>query len=156
MLTALVIRRNAEVGRQPGEEVRNEAARIPGRTYRLGHLANTALSESLTREIALPELAKLGFLEGPNLAFDGRVGEPDAQPGLMRELLATGPDAVIAIGPAPLAAAGAATRMVPIVTFGFDPVELGLAQSYARPGGKRHRGRDPGQRAGGQTAVDFA
>jgi putative ABC transport system substrate-binding protein len=110
-------------------------AQTPNRVYRLGHLSNSALSETLTREIALPELAKLGFIEGRNLVFDGRVGEPDAQPGLMRELLATRPDAVIAIGPAALAAAGAATRTVPIVTFGFDPVELGLAQSYARPGG---------------------
>lgn len=110
-------------------------AQAPGRVYRLGHISNTALSESLTREIALPELAKLGFIEGRNLAFDGRVGEPDAQPGLMRELLAAQPDAIIAVGAAALAAAGAASRTVPIVTFGFDPVELGLAQGYARPGG---------------------
>jgi putative ABC transport system substrate-binding protein len=110
-------------------------AQSPGRVYRLGHLSNSALSESLTREIALPELAKLGFIVGRNLVFDGRVGERDAQPGLMRELLAAGPDAVIAIGPAALAAASAATRTVPIITFGFDPVELGVAQSYARPGG---------------------
>jgi len=54
---------------------------------------------------------------------------------LMRELLAARPDAVIAIGPAAIVAAGAATRTVPIVTFGTDPIELGLAQSYARPGG---------------------
>jgi putative ABC transport system substrate-binding protein len=109
-------------------------AQTPNRVYRLGHLSNSAPSETLTREITLPELAKLGFIEGRNLVFDARVGERDAQPGLMRELLAAGPDAVITIGPA-LAAAGAATRTVPIVTFGPDPVELGLAQSYARPGG---------------------
>jgi putative ABC transport system substrate-binding protein len=41
---------------------------------------------------------------------------------------------VIAIGPA-LAAVGAVTRTVPIVSFGRDPIELGLAQTYARPGG---------------------
>lgn len=85
--------------------------------------------------LTLPVLAKLGFVEGRNLVFDARVGEPDAQPGLMRELLAARPDAVIAIGPASIALAGAATRTVPIVAFGADPIELGLAQSYARPGG---------------------
>jgi putative tryptophan/tyrosine transport system substrate-binding protein len=109
-------------------------AQTPGRIYRLGHLSNSAISEALTREIILPELAKLGFVEGRNLVFDARIGELDAQKGFMRELLAAQPDAVIAIGPA-LAAAGAATRTVPIVSFGRDPIELGLAQSYARPGG---------------------
>ena len=109
-------------------------AQTPNRIYRLGHLGITGPSETLTREITLPELAKLGFVEGRNLVFDGRVGEPDALPGLMRELLAARPDAVVAIGQA-LAAAGAATRAVPIVGFGSDPIELGLAQSYARPGG---------------------
>jgi ABC-type uncharacterized transport system substrate-binding protein len=118
-----------------GAGTRPALAQAPNRVYRLGHLAPSAISETLTREIALPELARLGFVEGRNLVFDGHVGEPDALPGLMRELLAARPDAVVAIGPAALAAAGVATRAVPIVTFGSDPIELGLAQSYARPGG---------------------
>lgn len=109
-------------------------AQTPNRIYRLGHLANAADSEAFTRKITLPELARLGFVEGRNLVFDGRVGQPDALPGLMGELLAAKPDAVIAVGPA-MVAAGAATRTVPVVTFGYDPVELGLAASYAQPGG---------------------
>jgi len=111
-------------------------AQTPNRVYRLGHLANSPLSQAFDREITLPELAKLGFAEGRNLLFDGRVGlKPDSLPGLMGELLAARPDAVIAIGPAALVAAAAATRTVPIVSFGADLIELGLAQSYARPGG---------------------
>lgn len=109
-------------------------AQTPDRIYRLGHLANAADSEAFTRQITLPELARLGFVEGRNLVFDGRVGETDALPGLMRELLAARPDAVVAVGPA-IAAAGAATRTVPVVSFGFDPIELGLAASYAQPAG---------------------
>jgi putative ABC transport system substrate-binding protein len=109
-------------------------AQTPNRVYRLGHLG-LAISETITRETTLPELAKLGFVEGRNLVFDARGGEPDALPGLMGELLAARPDAVMAIGPAAIAAAGAATRTVPIVTFGTDPLEHGLAQSYSRPGG---------------------
>ena len=109
-------------------------AQTPNRIYRLAHISNSADSETFTRQITLPELAKLGFVEGRNLVFDGRVGELDALPGLMGELLAGQPDAVVAVGPA-IGPAGAATRTVPVVTFGFDPIELGLAASYARPGG---------------------
>ncbi len=109
-------------------------AQAPGRVYRLGHLGNAASTEALTRETTLPELARLGFVEGRNLIFDARVGESDALPGLMRELVAARPDAVIAIGAPAIAAAGA-TRDVPVVTFGADPVQLGFAGSYARPGG---------------------
>src|SRR5260370_41373449 len=106
----------------------------PNRFYRLGHLANSSDSEAFTRQITLPELARLGFVEGRNLVFDARVGELDALPGLMRELLAARPDAIVAIGPA-TAPAGAATRTVPIVVFGSELVELGLAASYAQPSG---------------------
>jgi putative ABC transport system substrate-binding protein len=109
-------------------------AQTPNRIYRLGHLANSSDSEAFTRQITLPELARLGFVEGRNLVFDARVGELDALPGLMRELLAARPDAVVAIGPA-TAPAGAATRTVPIVVFGSELVELGLAASYAQPRG---------------------
>jgi putative ABC transport system substrate-binding protein len=109
-------------------------AQTPNRVYRLGHLANSIDSEDFTRQITLPELARLGFVEGRNLVFDGRVGELDALPGLMHELLAGKPDAVVAIGPA-IEPAAAASHIVPVVTFGFDPTELGLAASYARPGG---------------------
>lgn len=110
-------------------------AQTPNRIYRLGHLATSADSEAFTRQTTLLELARLGFVEGRNLVFDGRVGEPQLMPALMRELLAGQPDAVIALGPVELRAAGAATRSVPIVSFGVDPTELGLAASYARPGG---------------------
>lgn len=109
-------------------------AEAPGRVYRLGHLANTAASEALSRDVLLPELARLGFVLGRNLAFVSRVGEPAAMPALMGEILAARPDAIVAVGGPAAAAAGAATTSVPIVVFGANPVELGLAASLARPG----------------------
>ena len=51
----------------------------------------------------------------------------------MRELLAGNPDAVVAVGTA-VKPAAAATTTVPVVAFGNDPVVLGLAASYSRPG----------------------
>ena len=111
-------------------------AQAPNRVHRLGYLANSALSEGFDRQITLPELSKLGFAEGRNLDFDVRVGQqPESLPGLMGQLLTARPDVIVAVGPAAIVAAAAATRTVPIVTFGANIVELGLAKSYARPTG---------------------
>ena len=109
-------------------------AQTPNRIYRLAHLATTSEAEAFSRQTILPELARIGFVEGRNLVFDGRVGDPVLLPTLMRGLLAGRPDVVVAIGPA-LGPAGAATSTVPVVGNGADPIELGLAASYARPGG---------------------
>jgi putative tryptophan/tyrosine transport system substrate-binding protein len=109
-------------------------AQTRNHVYRLGHLSPTSEAEEFTRQITLPELAKLGFVEGRNLIFDGRVGEPRLLPTLMSELLAGQPDAVVVIGPA-LKAASTATQSVPVVAFGSEFIEAGLAKSYARPGG---------------------
>ena len=110
-------------------------AQTPNRIYRLGHLAHSSNSEASSRQIILPELARLGFVEGRNLVFDARVGEPDALPGLMRELLAARPDAIVAIGPPATALAGAATSTVPIVVMSSELVERGFAASHAQPRG---------------------
>jgi putative ABC transport system substrate-binding protein len=110
-------------------------AQQAGRIYRLGHLATTDEGLAITRRAALPELARLGYDEGRNLVLDARVGTGDALVAAARAMAAAGPDAIIAIGPEALQAAAAATRMIPIVIFGPDPVAMGLAESLARPGG---------------------
>ena len=116
------------------------------RVYRLGHLANSALSEASARQVTLPELAKLGFVEGRNLVFDARLGESDTLPGLMRELLAARPDAVIAVGGAAIAAAGAATRTVPIITCRREPDRTWARRELRAARRKCDGGGDPGQR----------
>ena len=63
-------------------------AQTPGRIYRLGNLANAVQIERYARETTLPELARLGFVEGRNLVFDARIGAPAQLPALMGELLA--------------------------------------------------------------------
>ena len=52
----------------------------PERVYRLGHVAQTLDSERLTRDFSLPELAKLGFVEGRNLQLFWRNGIADNLP----------------------------------------------------------------------------
>jgi putative ABC transport system substrate-binding protein len=103
--------------------------------YRLGHLALTLESMEVTRSTALPELAKLGFSEGRNLVLDERVGDRDALPALARAVVLGKPDAIIAISIDAVHAAHEATRTVPIIAFGPDLVQAGLATSLARPGG---------------------
>ena len=98
-------------------------AQSPERVYRLGHLAQTGDSELSTREFSLPELAKLGFVEGRNLEFIVRSGNADALPKLARELLATKPDVIIAIGGAAALVAREATDSVPIVMFRLETTE---------------------------------
>ena len=104
------------------------------RVYRLGHLSPTVESERRTREFALPELAQLGFVEGRNLELLIRSGHAIALPDLARELLATKPDAIIAIGGRAVRAAREATNSIPIVMLANDPIGLGVVTSFARPG----------------------
>jgi putative ABC transport system substrate-binding protein len=109
-------------------------AQMPGKTYRLGLLALNQQSVDVTREHTLPELAKLGFIEGRNLTIDARIGEPGELVANARTLVASHVDAMIAIGADAILSARAASRTVPIVMFGDDPVGLGVADSLARPG----------------------
>ena len=110
-------------------------AQSPNRIYRLGVLAPTVESVRLTRDLTLPELATLGFVDGRNLVVDARIGAPSELPGLVREMLAAKPDAIIAIGGSAVRSARAATSSVAIVMFADEPVGQGWAESFARPGG---------------------
>ncbi len=110
------------------------------RSYRLGVLApgdSSSWPVSPLRTITLSELARLGFVEGRNLAVDVRYGSAEALPGLARDLAATEPDAIVAVSAAAIHAARRATNVIPVVMsfIGEDPVEGGLAASLARPGG---------------------
>jgi len=105
----------------------------PDRIFRLGHIAQTLDSERLTREFSLPELAKLGFVEGRNLELFWRNGSADNLPKLALALLNDRPDVIVAIGGTAARAVQASTSSIPIVMFADDPVGLGLATSFAQP-----------------------
>jgi putative tryptophan/tyrosine transport system substrate-binding protein len=108
------------------------ASQADDRTYRLGQLAQSPDAERLTRDVTLPELAKLGFQEHRNLVLDARVGNAESLPALARELIETGPDAILAIGSDAIRAASEATKTVPIVVFGSTPPDRGYT-TLARP-----------------------
>jgi len=84
------------------------------------------------------ELARLGYTEGRNIAFEYRFAEGDFErlPQLAAELVSLEVDVIVA-SPTPAAvAAKKATGAIPIVMVNAgDPVGLGLVQSLAHPGG---------------------
>jgi putative ABC transport system substrate-binding protein len=105
------------------------------RVWRLGVL--TLVDESLAQSVVLPYLATRGFVEGRNLVVDVRVGTEAQMPELALALVGDKPDAIIATSDWAIHAARAATTMIPIVAapMGADPVDAGVAESWAHPGG---------------------
>lgn len=82
-----------------------------------------------------PEFERNGYAVGRNLAVDLRHGSQPDLPAIARDIVRERPDVVVAVSSAALAAVHAASPDVPIVTAGADPVGLGFARSFSRPGG---------------------
>jgi putative ABC transport system substrate-binding protein len=83
-------------------------------------------------------LRKLGWIEGQNLRVERASAEGEVQrlPELAQGLVRKGVDAIFAPGNEGAIAAAQATRTIPIVFWGVNyPIEIGLANSYSRPGG---------------------
>ena len=109
------------------------------RVYRVAVLIHGSERTQGTRFEALRAgLRELGYIEGQNLSLTVRWNEGglDRLSDLAAELLGEGPDVFVG---APVLAAAAAhkhTRTVPVVIAnGSGPMQAGLAESYARPGG---------------------
>jgi putative ABC transport system substrate-binding protein len=85
------------------------------------------------------EMQKLGYVEGQNTIIDTRSAEGDMQrlPRLARELVALSPKVIFAIGTPPVMALKSLGTSIPVVFAGVggDPVQSGLINSLARPGG---------------------
>ena len=82
-------------------------------------------------------LRDLGWVDGSNYRLDARYGNGDAAllPGLIDELIALNPKVLSGISEV-ATLMKAKTSTIPIVlSLSYDPVESGLVQSLARPGG---------------------
>jgi ABC-type uncharacterized transport system substrate-binding protein len=85
----------------------------------------------------LNALRDLGYVDGRNLAVVHRWadGVLDRLPELAAELVASGVDVIIALGPAVWAAKRTTTTVPIVIAFSGDPVGDGVVSSLARPGG---------------------
>ena len=112
-------------------------AQTPGRVYRLAVLSPSQEATDEIRNLAIPELARMGFAEPRNLVVTLHVGPHADLPALARDALATNPDVIIAQTNSSVRAILQFSRTTPIVMAfaGEDPVATGLAKSLARPGG---------------------
>jgi putative ABC transport system substrate-binding protein len=120
------------------------AARAQLPVRRIGHLATAAPTDTPPPPPAnwrafVQGLREIGYMEGQNIAFEHRFAhdQPDLFPKLALELANLKVEVIFARGTWALAAARNATRSIPIVGIDLeiDPVEAGLAESIARPGG---------------------
>ena len=116
-------------------------AQQPTKVSRIGYLSNSDPgTESARSEAIRLALRERGYIEGQNIATEYRYaeGKPDRYPELAAELVHLKVDIIVVPGgDIPIRAAKNATKTIPIVMVGqgVDPVEAGLVESLARPGG---------------------
>jgi putative tryptophan/tyrosine transport system substrate-binding protein len=117
------------------------SAQQPKKVSRIGYLSNSdPVTESARAEGVRLALRERGYIEGQNIAFEYRYaeGKPDRYPELAAELVRLKVDIIVVPGgDIPIRAAKNTTKTIPIVMVGqgLDPVESGLIESLARPGG---------------------
>jgi putative tryptophan/tyrosine transport system substrate-binding protein len=115
-------------------------AQQPKKIPQIGYISSfDPASESTRAEGIRLALREVGYIEGQNIVFEYRYagGKLDRLPELAAELLRLKVDIIVVSGGAStIRAAMNATKTIPIIIVtGGDPVEAGLIESLARPGG---------------------
>jgi putative tryptophan/tyrosine transport system substrate-binding protein len=115
-------------------------AQQPKKIPRIGYLsAQYPATDSVRSEAIRLNLRKLGYIEGQNIATEYRYaeGKQDRFPELVAELVSLKVDIILVSGAdLIIQAAKNATKTIPIVMMNsVNPVEAGLIESLARPGG---------------------
>jgi ABC transporter substrate binding protein len=113
------------------------AAQQVTKVYRLAIVYEAGNVDQITEPILLPELQRLGYVEGRNLVLIRRSGggRRERYPDVAREVVGLKPDVIFAPSGRMAEACRMISGTIPIVTITSDPVALGLAGSLQRPGG---------------------
>jgi putative ABC transport system substrate-binding protein len=114
-------------------------AQQPKKIPRIGHLAAATSSSEQPRIDAFRQsLRALGYVEGQNISIEYRFtdGKLERLPAAAGELARLKVDVLVAVSTNGALAVKNATSSIPIVFIGVSgPVEAGLVESLARPGG---------------------
>jgi len=116
-------------------------AQQPKKVPLIGYISATdAATDSIRAEAIRTGLREFGYIEGQtiDITYQYADGKRDRYPDLVAELVRLKVDIILIAGGDPLIrAAMSATKSIPIVMTGggADPVEAGLVDSLARPGG---------------------
>jgi len=103
---------------------------------RLPRVGILSIGRAVPDSEIVSELARLGYVEGRNIAYETRGVEGDASrlPIVAKELIATKPDVLICASAAAGQALASVTNDIPIIiTITPDPVAFGLTDSLFRP-----------------------
>jgi ABC-type uncharacterized transport system substrate-binding protein len=112
-------------------------AQQAGKIFRVGYVSTVGSPDANFEELR-QGLRDLGYVQGKNIAFEYRAAQGKAEliPGLVAELVQMKVDLLFCPNLPSIHAAKEATKTIPIVMISnVDPVELGLVESFARPGG---------------------
>ena len=119
--------------------LRAAEAQQPGKVHRIGVLGpSSAASMPGSIEALRQGLCELGYVEGRNLTLEVRwaEGRQERLADLAAELVRLPVDLIVTSTNGSVRAAQHATTTLPIVAANMaDPVEAGLVESLARPGG---------------------
>jgi putative ABC transport system substrate-binding protein len=111
-------------------------AQAPPKQYRIALVMPAGSRESPAFVPFLPELGRLGDVEGQNLLVEyfSAEGHVERYADLARQVVGRNPDVIVTFGiMAPILMSE--TQTIPIVAVLGDPLALGLVKSLARPGG---------------------
>ena len=131
-------------------------AQQPAKVYRIGYLSNTdPATESNRSEAIRLALRERGYIDGQNIAIEYRYaeGKRERASDLLAEMVRLKVDIIVVTGGSTQTrAAKNATKTIPIVMTGggIDPVEEGLIESLARPGGNVTGVTNLGRELGGK------
>jgi putative tryptophan/tyrosine transport system substrate-binding protein len=117
---------------------RSAVAQQPTKVPRIGLLVASSFPAMSTRvEMFRHSLHEFRYEEGKNITINARYagGKSDHLPTFVAEMVDLKVDLLVALGTPAIVAAKNVTNTIPIVMIAGDPVEVGLIDSLARPGG---------------------
>jgi putative tryptophan/tyrosine transport system substrate-binding protein len=117
---------------------RSGAQQTTAKIPRIGILSPGEQSSTLLYDAFREGLRDLGWVEGHNIVLEFRLSAGDFSrlPAMADELVRLPVDLIVTDGgPGVVSIAHQATRTIPIVAAAGDPVEAGVAESWAHPGG---------------------